>query len=258
MAQAEFATGKAVRGDKLRAAVAHAVFVKECQNLLGEPPEVVRLRGLNQVVARGGQRLKGQRTGHTAMKNIAPAISAPSGIGDKKPNNRVVLEWVQEIGGLTEPENIFWCDGSERENAFLLEQAREQGVVLPLNPQKVPNSYLHRSNPNDVARVEQCTFICTPTKEEAGPTNNWAEPRRCMRKLHDCFKGAMRGRTMYVVPYLMGPPDSPLTKVGIRNHGLDLCRAEHANHDPHGNGRRRAARRRCRRNSTAACTHCSM
>src|SRR5204863_467654 len=84
-----------------------------------------------------------------------------------------------------------------------------------LNDQKVPRSYLHRSNPNDVTRVKQFTFISTPSKEEAGPTNNWSEPAETYSKLHDLLKGAMRGRTLFVVPYIMGPPDSPLTKVGF-------------------------------------------
>ena len=149
------------------------------------------------------------------MDNLAPAISPPSGIGDSKPSHQAVLDWVQEVARLTEPENIFWCDGSEKENAWLLEQAQRQGVVIKLNEEKKPGSYLHRSNPNDVARVEQFTLICTPTKEEAGPTNNWAAPGETYTKLHGLLAGAMRGRTMFVVPYIMGPPDSPLTKVGF-------------------------------------------
>ena len=149
------------------------------------------------------------------MDNLAPAISPPSGIGDSKPTNPAVLDWVQEVARLTEPENIFWCDGSEEENAWLLGEAQRLGVVLKLNEQKKPGSYLHRSNPNDVARVEQFTLICTPTKEEAGPTNNWAEPAETYSKLHGMLAGAMKGRTMFVVPYIMGPPNSPLTKVGF-------------------------------------------
>jgi phosphoenolpyruvate carboxykinase (GTP) len=149
------------------------------------------------------------------MKNIAAAISAPRGFGDAQPNNSAVRDWARDIAAWTEPENVFWCDGSERENAFLLEQAQHQGVVIGLNQQKVPGSYLHRSNPNDVARVEQFTFICTPTRQEAGPTNNWAEPSAMYNKLDGLLKGAMRGRTMYVIPYIMGPPGSPLTKVGF-------------------------------------------
>ena len=192
------------------------------------------------------------------MKNVAPAIFAPNGIGDAKPDNRAVLDWVHEIGTLTNPENIFWCDGSDRENQFLLDQAVQRGVLLKLNEEKVPRSYLHRSNPNDVARVEQFTFICTPTKEEAGPTNNWAEPAKTYTKLHGLLKGAMRGRTMYVIPYLMGPPGSPLTKVGfeitdsiyvVLNMRIMTRMGEVAvkrlGNDPDANG-------------IAACTRCSM
>ncbi len=126
-----------------------------------------------------------------------------------------VLDWVHEVEMLTKPENIFWCDGSEKENAWLLDQAQQQGVVMKLNEEKLPGSYLHRSKQNDVARVEQFTLICTPTKEEAGPTNNWADPAETYAKLNDMLKGAMKGRTMFVIPYIMGPPDSPLTKVGF-------------------------------------------
>lgn len=149
------------------------------------------------------------------MDNLAPAISPPGGIGDSKPSHQAVLDWVQEVARLTEPENIFWCDGSEKENDWLLGEAQRQGVVIKLNEEKKPGSYLHRSNPNDVARVELFTLICTPTQEEAGPTNNWAEPAETYTKLHGMLAGAMRGRTMFVVPYIMGPPDSSLTKVGF-------------------------------------------
>jgi len=149
------------------------------------------------------------------MDNLALAISPPGGIGDSKPTHQAVLDWVEETARLTEPESVFWCDGSEKENAWLLEQAQRQGVVVKLNEEKKPGSYLHHSNPNDVARVEQFTFICTPTKEEAGPTNNWAAPAETYAKLKGLLAGAMRGRTMFVVPYIMGPPDSTLTKVGF-------------------------------------------
>src|SRR5438105_4709619 len=149
------------------------------------------------------------------MKNFAPAIFSPRGIGDTKPGNAAVLDWVNEIAALTEPENIFWCDGSDRENEFLIAESMKQNVLIELDHTKVPRSYLHRSNPNDVARVEQFTFVCTPTKQEAGPTNNWAEPREIYAKLRELLKGAMRGRTMFVIPYMMGPADSPLAKVGF-------------------------------------------
>jgi phosphoenolpyruvate carboxykinase (GTP) len=149
------------------------------------------------------------------MKNIAPAISIPAGNEESKPANKAVLEWVHNVAKLTQPENIFWCGGSDEENRFLLERAREQGVLIKLNEKKLPRSFLHRSNPNDVARVEQFTFICTPTKEEAGPTNNWSEPGETYSKLQSLLNGAMRGRTMFVIPYIMGPVDSPLAKVGF-------------------------------------------
>ena len=150
-----------------------------------------------------------------SMENIAPAISAPSGMGENKPTNHAVLNWVHEVETLTSPQNIFWCDGSEAERDFLVSEALRQGVLLKLNQQRNPGCYLHRSNPNDVARVEQFTLICTPTKEEAGPTNHWTEPAETYSKLHEMLKGAMRGRTMFVVPYIMGPPGAPLTKVGF-------------------------------------------
>jgi phosphoenolpyruvate carboxykinase (GTP) len=149
------------------------------------------------------------------MEKLAPAIAPPPGIGDRRPHNKAVLDWVQSVAQLTQPENIFWCDGSEQENDFLLGEARRLNVLIKLNERKLPRSYLHRSNPNDVARVEQFTFICTPTKEEAGPTNNWTAPAEMYQKLHRLLKRAMRGRTMFVVPYIMGPPDSPLAKVGF-------------------------------------------
>src|SRR3989442_2819380 len=149
------------------------------------------------------------------MKNIAPAIFPPNGIGDAKPTNQSVLDWVREIAGLTQPENIFWCDGSERENEFLIDESLKQNVLIKLNREKVPLSYWHRWVPNDVARLEQFRFVCTPTKKEAGPTNNWSEPGETYTKLRGLLKGAMGGRTMFVIPYIMGPPDSPLTKVGF-------------------------------------------
>src|SRR5436305_11644286 len=149
------------------------------------------------------------------MKTVAPAIFPPKGIGDSKLGNKAVLDWVQEIAALTEPENIFWCDGSDREHEFLIAESLNQNVLIKLNQKKVPRSYLHRSNPNDVARVEQFTFVCTPTKDEAGPTNNWSEPAETYAKLRGLLKGAMRGRTLFVIPYIMGPADSPLTKIGF-------------------------------------------
>src|SRR5215469_2246215 len=129
--------------------------------------------------------------------------------------NRTVLAWIEEQTKLCQPEQVFWCDGSEAEKDFLTAEAVARGILIKLNQEKLPGCYYHRSNPNDVARVEQCTYICTENQEETGPTNNWAPPVEMYAKLHSLCRGAMRGRTMYVVPYLMGPPGSPLAKVGI-------------------------------------------
>ena len=135
--------------------------------------------------------------------------------GARQWTNEHVIKWVDETAALCQPESVFWCDGSENEKQLLLKQAVVAGVLIELNQKKLPGCYLHRSNPNDVARAEQCTFICTLTRDEAGPTNNWVPPREMYAKLRGLCDGAMRDRTMYVVPYLMGPPGSPLAKVGI-------------------------------------------
>ncbi|HEY0548042.1 MAG TPA: phosphoenolpyruvate carboxykinase (GTP), partial [Verrucomicrobiae bacterium] len=136
-------------------------------------------------------------------------------LGTRRLANRHIIDWVQEQAALCQPDVIFWCDGSEEEKGALTRIAVETGVLIELNQQKLPRCYLHRSNPNDVARSEQCTFICTPTRDEAGPTNNWLAPREMYGRLRTLCHGAMRGRTLYVVPYLMGPPSSPMSKVGV-------------------------------------------
>jgi phosphoenolpyruvate carboxykinase (GTP) len=136
-------------------------------------------------------------------------------LGSCNSGNTGVNDWVKAMTELCQPDQVFWCDGSEIEKEFLLAEAVRQGVLIKLNQEKLPGCYYHRSHPNDVARVEQCTYVCTESEEEAGPTNNWAPPREMYRKLYDLCAGAMRGRTMYVVPYLMGPLGSPLSKVGI-------------------------------------------
>ncbi|HTB84017.1 MAG TPA: hypothetical protein VK742_10215, partial [Candidatus Sulfotelmatobacter sp.] len=133
----------------------------------------------------------------------------------KNPPNSHVRRWVEEQVKLCQPDKIHWCDGSEAEKESLTAEAVAKGILVKLDQNKLPGCYYHRSNPNDVARVEQCTFICTPMQEEAGPTNNWMAPRAMYARLRDLCQGAMRGRTMYVVPYLMGPLGSPLTKVGV-------------------------------------------
>jgi phosphoenolpyruvate carboxykinase (GTP) len=124
--------------------------------------------------------------------------------------------WVKEIADACTPENIYWCDGSSEEYDFLCGELVETGVFTPLNPALRPNSYLCRSDPGDVARVEQRTFICSPKEDEAGPTNNWVEPEEMKGKLTKLFAGCMAGRTLYVIPFSMGPLDSDLKQVGIQ------------------------------------------
>ena len=136
-------------------------------------------------------------------------------LGTTASTNPHVRAFVEQTAKLTQPDRIWWCDGSEAEKDALTAEACEHGILTKLDQTKWPGCYHHRSNPNDVARVEQCTYICANTEEEAGPTNNWLPPKEMYSKLHALLDGAMRGRTLYVVPYLMGPPGSPLTKVGV-------------------------------------------
>src|SRR3984957_15044080 len=135
--------------------------------------------------------------------------------GTSHTKSRALAKWVAECSELTQPDRIVWCDGSEAERQGFTEQAVKEGALNPPNQKKRPNPYLHRSNPNDVARTEQLTFICTPTKDEAGPTNNWSDPAETYAKMSKWFSGSMHGRTMYVVPYVMGRLGSPLSKVGV-------------------------------------------
>ena len=129
--------------------------------------------------------------------------------------NSAVTSWVEEMAGLTKPDRIVWIDGSEEERERLTAEGLATGELHRLNQEKLPGCVLHRTAPNDVARVEHLTFICTRKKEDAGPTNNWMAPEEAYRRLGEIFDGSMRGRTMYVVPYLMGIPGSPFSKVGI-------------------------------------------
>jgi phosphoenolpyruvate carboxykinase (GTP) len=123
--------------------------------------------------------------------------------------------WVQEVSALTKPERIHWCDGSEDEYRHVVGQMVESGTLIPLDPASHPGCYLHRSHPSDVARTENLTFICTPSKEDAGPNNNWMDPAESHRRVDALFDGSMKGRTMYVVPYAMGPKGSPYVSTGV-------------------------------------------
>ena len=130
----------------------------------------------------------------------------------KNPN---VLKWVDEMVALTKPDKVVWIDGSEEQLDALRAESESIGEILKLNQEKLPGCYYHRTAVNDVARVEDRTFICTKDKELAGPTNNWCDPQEMKDKLIPMFDGVMKGRTMYVIPYSMGPIGSPLAKVGV-------------------------------------------
>ena len=130
-------------------------------------------------------------------------------------SNRAVKQWVEEMVKLTKPDNIVWLDGSEEEREGLTKQALKTGEMIELDQEKYPGGLYHRTAINDVARVEHLTFICTSKKEDAGPTNNWMAPSEAYEKLGKLFDGSMKGRTMYVIPYLMGPAASGFSKVGI-------------------------------------------
>jgi len=123
--------------------------------------------------------------------------------------------WVEECAQLTQPKNVVWCDGSDAEYDRLIREMLASGTLLELNQDRYPGCYLHRSDPNDVARTEHLTFVCTSKKDDAGPNNNWMPPGEAKEKVGALFRGAMKGRTMYVVPYIMGPVASPYSQIGV-------------------------------------------
>ena len=130
-------------------------------------------------------------------------------------SNKELQSWIEEVSKMTKPDNIYWCNGSKEEYEEFIQKMLETGDLMQLNEETFPNCYLHRSDPSDVARVEHLTFICTEDAADAGPNNNWMDPKEAHEKLDDLFENCMEGRTMYVIPYCMGPIGSELSRCGV-------------------------------------------
>ena len=169
---------------------------------------------MNEKITLNGTTVENIRyNGCTTQYNFVASLPE---LGFCNTSNKELIAWIKEMETLCAPEQIFWCDGSAEENQFLCDLMVRTGTLIKLNEKKRPNSYLARSHPSDVARIENRTFMCTETESEAGPTNNWAKPSEMKQKLLRLFKGCMKGRTLYVIPFAMGPLDSPICKIGVQ------------------------------------------
>ena len=191
--------------------------------MVSPPPQLVSFEGMTTVTAT------------LEPTRVATATSpAPT-------THTALLAWVADVAELTQPDEIRWCDGSAAEWTELTDLLVEAGTLTRLDPVAKPNSFYARTDPNDVARVEDRTYICSQDEGDAGPTNNWMAPAEMKSIMTDLYRGSMRGRTMYVVPFCMGPLDAR-TRSDVRGgaHRLPVRRDQHEDHDP--DGRRRAGR----------------
>lgn len=136
-------------------------------------------------------------------------------MGTKMTTNQKLLDWIQEMADMCQPDTVYWCNGSQEEYDHILQQTVDKGAAIELDPEKRPGCYLFRSDPSDVARVEDRTFIASKKEEDAGPTNNWIDPDELKKTMTDLYTGCMKGRTMYVIPFSMGPVGSPASKIGV-------------------------------------------
>ena len=154
-------------------------------------------------------------TAKNKLGNNRKEVSMASSKVPAPTNHKKLIEWVNQMAELCQPDHIVWCDGSEAEKTRLEKESLSIGELIELNPKKLPGCFLHRTAHNDVARTENLTFICTLKKDDAGPNNNWMSPNEAYAKASGIFRRAMKGRTMYVIPFCMGPVGSPFSKIGI-------------------------------------------